>query len=144
MKYPRDNVQRFCRERVQPHSPQPDLQAATNDRAQSDPSPPIETNQLRQFLESFLVARWGRPVMERARAPRVARPWGGGPAPANLQDLTWAVFADGGQPIAVGLRPTEPCGGQTFLIVYWRHTNLIETHRWRIDSIGGWLHVREL
>src|ERR1700728_4244696 len=49
----------------------------------------MEASELSRFLDSFLAARWGRQVMERPRADRTTRPWGDGPAPENLRDLTW-------------------------------------------------------
>jgi hypothetical protein len=61
--------------------------------------------------------------MGRPRADRTTRPWGDGPAPENLRDLTWAVFLDGGQPLAVGIRAGELRRRVLLLVlVYWWRT----------------------
>ena len=105
----------------------------------------MEASELSRFLESFLAARWGRQVMERPRADRTTRPWGDGPAPVTLNDFSWAVFRDGGQPLAVGIRAGELRSGvQLFVLVYWWRTHKIESHHWRCDSAAGWQHVAEL
>jgi hypothetical protein len=105
----------------------------------------VEASELSRFLDSFLAARWGRQVLERQRADRMVRPWGDRPAPANLPDLTWVVFRDGGQPLAVGIRAGEPRRGvQLFVLVYWWRSHKIESRHWRCDSVSGWQHVAAL
>jgi hypothetical protein len=105
----------------------------------------MEASELSRFLESFMVTRWGRQVMGWPRADRTTRPWGNGPASTSLHDFTWAVFRDGGQPLAVGIRAGElRRGAQLFVLVYWWRTHKIESHHWRCDSAAGWQHVAEL
>lgn len=133
MKRTPNHAQRFHQERTPP-SEEAEIRRVSR----------TEGNERWNDLESFLVARWGRAVLQRPRADRTVRPWGAEPAPPHLSDFTWVVFGDEGQPRGVGIRAEKVRDEPMFLLIYWRDRNRIESHRWRLDPVAGWQYVREL
>ena len=100
--------------------------------------------QLGPILESFLVARWGKQVKERLRAPPGARPWKEGVEPEQYRGMTWVIFADHDQPLGVGIREEGKRNGvMIYLCAYWRRADKLESHLWRCHSAWGWQHVAE-
>jgi hypothetical protein len=105
----------------------------------------VGASHLPQLLESFIVARWGKPAMERQRAARNTPPWGMSVEPEYLRDSIWVTFSDGREPFAVGIRELVGCAaGKSYILFYWRQSGKIESHRWRCDATSGWQHLAVL
>ena len=105
----------------------------------------MDAADLSRLLESFLVARWGKYVVQRPRAMNGACPSNTSATLSEaLRDMTWIVFTDSAQPLGVGIRDLGMHAQvRTYLLAYLRAADRIELHQWRHDSASGWQYINE-
>lgn len=105
----------------------------------------VDAADLSRLLESFLVARWGKEVVQRPRAMNGTGPWSTTETvPEVLRDMTWVTFSDAAQPRGVGIRDLGvQARVRTYLVAYLRTAGRIELHHWRHDSGSGWQYIKE-
>jgi hypothetical protein len=105
----------------------------------------VDAAELSGLLETFLAARWGKGIIQRPRAMSGVLPWETADAvPEALRDMSWALFTDGGQPLAVGISDVGVHRRlRVFLLAYLRRCGRIELHHWSHDCASGWQYIKE-
>ena len=105
----------------------------------------MDAAELSRLLESFLVARWGKDVVQRPRAMNgTCASNTSATLSAELRDMTWVMFTDAAQPSGVGIRDLGvQARVRTYLLAYLRAADRIELHHWRHDSGSGWQYIKE-